>query len=364
MKHSITWVGIDDSANQLDVALYYDTEKEPAAEFSVSTDSTGLGRLVKRLKARPGNVHCVYEAGVCGYNLQRFLDSKGIGCDVVAPSLTPRRSGRRVKTNKMDARKLATLYRAGELTSISIPTEKQEALRDLLRAREDVLEDVTRRRHRLSRFLLRHGLKYRLGKAWSKGHWLWIRSLRFEDPHLQTVHKEYCIGLQEALEQLSRFDQYVEEISQQAEYKRAADFLMAFRGIKAITALTIMAEAIDLRRYVSAPTFMSSVGIVPSEYSTGEDQRRGSITKAGNSHIRRVLIEAAWHYRHFPIAGKALKKRREGIPAEAVNIARKADQRLNKKYHRMVAKGKPTAVAAVAVARELAGFVWAMGQMA
>ncbi len=365
MKHCNTvWVGMDDSADKINVAIFEGQEEDPREEFEVSTDDGGLGRLIRKLKSFPGKVRCVYEAGVCGYDLQRRLSRKGIECDVVAPSLTPRRPGDRVKTNRRDARKLAKLHRSGELTSILIPDEQQEALRDLMRAREDVLEDVTRRRHRLTKLLLRHGLKYRMGRAWTHGHWQWIESLRFEDACLQTVLEQYRIGLDQALEQLKHFDQEVEAVAQRPEFARLISSLMGFRGIKVITAMTILAEAVDLRRYVSAPAFMSAIGLVPSEFSTGANERRGSITKSGNAHMRRVVVEAAWHYRHSPIASQALKKRRCGLSPEVLKIVRRADERLNKKFRKLVYKGKRSTVAAVAVARELAGFIWALGQVA
>src|SRR3974390_2062762 len=187
MTDCITWVGLDDSANKINVALFRGQETNPREELAIANDSTGLGRLAKRLKAVPGEVRCVYEAGVNGYYLQRFFTKHGISCDVAAPSLTPRRSGKRVKTDKLDAKALARLYRAGELTSIVIPEKEQESLRDLVRAREDALEDQQRARHRLARFLMRRGLRYRAGKNWTAGHLKWIKSIRFEDSRDQMV---------------------------------------------------------------------------------------------------------------------------------------------------------------------------------
>jgi len=363
MSNSTTWVGIDDAANKFDVAVFFNQDENPHEEFQVMNDPDGLGRFVKKLKSLPGDIRCVYEAGVLGYTLQRFLKKKGISCDVAAPSLTPRRPGDRIKTNKRDARKLAKLYRAGELTSILIPTEKQEALRDLLRAREDTMEDLTRRRHRLSKFLLRNGLRYRIGKAWSKGHWQWMGNCRFDDANRQMVLSQYRRSVEQTQEQLKTFDEAVEEIAKQPAYVRIANHLMALRGVKALTAMTIIAEAVDLKRYVSAPAFMDSNGLVPSENSTGDTTHRGSITKTGNCHLRRVLVESAWHYRHSGVASRTLKQRRKGLPEEVVRIAEEADRRLTKKFTKMVHRGKRSTIAAVAVARELAGFVWAIGQV-
>jgi len=364
MKDCITWVGMDDSANKINVAVFCGQDGSPREEFVVVNDSSGLGRMVKKLKALPGEVRCVYEAGVNGYHLQRVLNKHGVSCEVAAPSLTPRRAGKRVKTDKLDAKDLAKLYRAGELTSIVIPEKEQESLRDLVRAREDALEDQQRARHRLARFLLRRGLKYRIGKAWTRGHLQWIKGLRFDDSRDQMVLDEYRMALDEQTERLGNFEEKIEELAKQPQYQRRVNYLMALRGIKVLTSMTIIAEALDLRRFTDAPAFMAAIGVVPSEYSSGESEHRGSITKTGNSHIRRVIIESSWHYRHSSVAGGTLKKRREGLPAEVIEIARKADKRLHKRFWHLVNKGKDRRTAAVAVARELAGFIWAIGQVA
>jgi transposase len=358
------WVGIDDSADQLDVAVLHGNEVLPRHEFQVINDAQGRGKLLKKLKSLTGEVRCVYEAGVNGYHLYRLFQRHGIACDVVAPALTPRKPGDRVKTNKRDARKLASLHRSAELTSILVPKEEQEALRDLMRAREDALEDLQRMRHRLGGFLLRRGLRYRAGKAWTKGHLKWLEGLSFEHMHFQEVLNEYRLALDDAAERLKRFEARVEEIAKQGPCKKLAGFLMALRGVKAVTAMTIIAESVDLKRYLNAPGYMDAIGLVPSEYSTGDKRRQGSITKTGNAHLRRVLVESAWHYRWAPGLSKAMKKRRTGLPPEILAIVRKADQRLHTKYTRLVNKGKLSKIAAVAVARELAGFIWAIGQAA
>ena len=355
---------MDDSANKINVAVLHGLEDHIREEFVVTNDDSGMGRLAKRLKGMPSKVHCVYEAGTNGYHIHRFLKKQKITCDVAAPSLTPRRAGQRVKTDRLDAKRLAFLYRAGQLTLITIPEKEQESSRDLLRAREDALEDLQRVRHRLSRFLLRRGLKYRTGKAWSRGHLQWIKALRFENACDQMVADEYRLAFDEEMERLHRFDEKIEELSKQPEYQKMVSYLMALKGIKVLTAMTIIVESLDLRRFVNAPAYMSAIGVVGSEYSSGDKEKRGHITKTGNHHLRRVFIESAWHYRHASITSKPLKKRREGLPAEVLEIARKADKRLHKKYWHLVNRGKRTQAAAVSVARELAGFVWAIGQVA
>lgn len=364
MADYITWVGMDDSAKAINIAILHGQESKPRAELVFVNDSAGLGRLAKRLKSIPGEVRCVYEAGINGYHLQRFSASHGISCDVAAPSLTPRRTGKRVKTDKLDAKDLGKLYRAGELTCIVIPQREQESLRDLIRAREDALEDQQRARHRLARFLMRRGLKSPAGKNWSFGHLQWIKGLRLEDDRDHTVLEEYRLALDQQTERLKTLQEKIEEVAKQPNYQNRVRYLMALKGIQVLTAMTIIAEALDLRRFVSAPSFMAAIGVVPSENSSGEIERRGSITKTGNSHIRRVLIESSWHYLHSSQAGITLKKRREGLPAEVIEIAQRCDKRLNQKFRHMINRGKQRQKAAVAVSRELAGFIWAIGRVA
>jgi|PlaIllAssembly_1097288.scaffolds.fasta_scaffold54792_1 transposase len=363
MKDCITWVGLDDSAKKINGAAFFGNELIAQRQFVVENNDSGLGRLVKAMKSFPGEVRCVYEAGINGYFLQRYLQRHGIKCEIAAPSLTPRKSGKRVKTDRLDAKDLARYYRSGDLTMITIPEQKQEDLRDLMRAREDALEDLQRSRHRLHRFLARRGIKFIGSKPWTGQHLQWIKRIHFDDPQCEMVLDEYRNALVEKMERLKRFDEAILLLAKSPEYQPGVDCLMALKGIKELTAMTIIAEAIDLRRFPDAPGFMAAIGLVPSERSSGEKEIRGSITRTGNSHLRRVLIESAWHYQHRSVPGKSLQKRRTGIRPEVVEIARKADNRLCKKYWRLIGKGKSKQTAAVAVARELAGFIWAIGQV-
>src|SRR5262245_46031332 len=218
-NHNIVWVGMDTDAKRNHVAIYRGWETQPAAEFEAGMDSKGIKQLITRLKKEKGEPRCVYEAGPCGYPLARKLRQAGIRCDVIAPSLTPRKPGDRVKTNRRDARNLARLYRAGELTAIEVPNESQEAVRDLTRAREDVREDLTRRQHRLSRFLLRHGHTYD-GDKWTGKHWAWIRQISFEDPNLKIVLEESIRAVEQSQEQLKTYDARIEEVAQEPDYKK------------------------------------------------------------------------------------------------------------------------------------------------
>lgn len=356
------WVGFDDDARKIEVAIFRDREDELLERFVVQRDSRGLKKLSEKLQALKGRVRCVYEAGPCGYGLQRMLSGQGIECAVAAPSHTPRPPARRrVKTNRIDARELARMYRGGTLTLITLPSVEQESLRDLLRAREDVQGEVLRCRHRLSKLLLRHGYVYTEGTKWTRRHLKWIDAIELVG-HSQIVLLEAKAALGAALEQLQRMDAYVNEAATDPRVARQVQLLSALRGIQAISALTILSELGDLRRFARAGGLMSAVGVVPSEFSTGSERRQGSITKVGNAHVRRVLLEAAWHYRHRPPSGGKVAARRAKLDPQIVAIAHKADLRLYRKYSRLVARGKRTTLAAVATARELIGFIWAIGQ--
>jgi transposase len=280
-------------------------------------------------------------------------------CVVVAPSLIPRKPGERVKTDRRDARKLAELYRAGLLTEVHAPTPAGEAARDLCRAREDAQEDLMRCRHRLSKMLLRRGWTWNGTKrAWSQAHRLWLRSLRFEHEADQLVLEDYLLAIEQLEQRLPWFEQRIEQLSEQPAYAEAVAALRCFRGIDTITAMGLVTELHDFMRFDSARGLMAFLGLVPSEHSSGESERRGGITKAGNRHARRLLIEAAWHYRHRPNTTN-LKHRRQGQSPHVVAVADKAMLRLHRRFNRMLEKGKPRPKIVVAVARELAGFVWA-----
>ncbi len=366
MRNSTTtsWVAMDTAAKTIHVAIFRGEEVNPSEEFEVGADAQGIGRLKKKLEKEAGTVKCVYEAGPCGYGLYRTLKASGYDCQVIAPSLTPRKPGERVKTNRLDARRLGSYYRAGELTPVRIPDEEQEALRDLVRARDDVRRNLQQSRQRLSGFLLRHGYHFNEASRWTRKHWAWIKAIQFKEQMLQMVADEYLTAVETQIEQMKRFDQKIEEISKRREYAAKVSAYSVLRGIKTLGAMTIIAEGGDLRQYGKAPQFMASAGIVPGEDSTGERKKRGPITKTGNVYLRRILIEAGWSYQKRLHAGITIQKRRRGQPEPLLAIARKADHRLHGKFSKLQFRyNKPSAVANVAVARELAGFVWAIGQV-
>jgi transposase len=355
---------MDTHADTINVAVYGGgNEVKPQEEYVSRTDKQSKERLLKRLKDLPGEARCVYEAGPCGYDLQRYLTKNGIRCEIAAPALIPRKAGDRVQTDARDARNLGRLYRSGELTVIHIPDTEQESVRDFVRIREDAVEDLTRKRHQLSKFLLRYGHRYHDGKQWTQGHSKWMKGLQFENARLKTVFEEYILAMDQAEDRVERLTRSIEELAQTPEYQKPVAALMTLRGVRTITAMTIVSEIGDMRRFGKAKDFMSALGLVPSEYSSGKSICRGSITKTGNAHVRRVLVESAWHYRHRATVGKMIKARRTGQPLEVVNVSQKADVRLSRKFRRMVDRGKRATIAAVATARELAGFIWAIGQM-
>jgi transposase len=355
---STTIIAFDQHAATTVAAVLPPGHRTPALH-SLTSDSATILRFVARLR-RQGVVTCCYEAGPCGFELQRALTGHDIPCDVIAPALIPRRAGDRIKTDRRDAGQLAVLYRAGALTAIHIPTEQEEAARDLLRCREDIRADLLRARHRLSKFLLRHGRRFTgTKKAWTKGHDTWLRTQVWPLAALEQTHQAYLRTVDEAIARLRAVEEDLRGLLTLEPLQARVTRLRCFRGINELTALTIAAELGDPRRFASAPRTMAFVGLVPSEHSSGTKQARGRITKTGNAHLRRVLVEAAWHYRHRPFVGATLRRRQAGAPAAVIAQAWTAQQRLHRRYHRLAARGKPSQHIITAVARELTGFVWA-----
>jgi transposase len=292
--------------------------------------------------------------------LQRALQTDGVACEVIAPALIPRRPGDRIKTDRRDAGHLAVLYRAGALTAVHVPTEQEEAARDLLRCREDIRADLLRARHRLSKFLLRHGRRFTgTKKAWSRRHEAWLRAQTWAIAALDQTHQAYLRAVDEAVARLRAVERDLQALLTLEPLRARVERLRCFRGIDDLTALTIAAELGDAHRFPSAPSTMAFVGLVPSEHSSGTKRARGAITKTGNAHLRRVLVEAAWHYRHHPFVGQALHRRQRGAPEAVTRRAWAAQQRLYQRYRLLAGRGKPKQHIVTAVARELTGFVWA-----
>src|SRR5687768_13960196 len=358
MAKSTTIIAFDQHAATTVAAVLLPGQRTPALQ-ALTSDNPTILRFVERLR-RAGPVHCCYEAGPCGFELQRALTAHGVPCDVIAPSLIPRRPGNRVKTDRRDAGQVALLSRAGALTAIHIPTEQEEAARDLLRCREDIRADLLRARHRLSKFLLRHGRRFTATKkAWTKRHAAWLQAQRWPMPALEHTHRAYVRAVDEAVGRLESVNAELRDLLTIEPLRARVERLRCFRGIDDLTALTIAAELGDARRFSSAPRVMAFTGLVPSEYSSGVKQARGRITKTGNAHLRRVLVESAWHYRHHPFLGRALRLRQRGAPTAVIEQAWHAQHRLHRRYRRLAARGKAKQHIVTAVARELSGFLWA-----
>lgn len=359
MEESITYVALDTHKKEHEVAMLLAGE-EQIRQWRVPNREQDVRRLVRRIqKEAPGVIQCCYEAGPCGFELQRRLVSLGVECRVIAPSLIPRKPGERIKTDRRDACKLLEYQRAGMLTEVYPPSVQEEAIRDLCRCRESVKEDHKRAQHRLLKFLLRRGFSYIEGKHWTQKHFRWLRSLNFEHGMEQLVFSEYLGEVDRQKDRLKFLEGELERVSQREPYRQGVGLLRCFHGIDTITAMVIVSELFGFERFNAPRQLMSFLGLIPGEHSSGERTRKGAITKTGNGRVRRVLIEAAWHYRHKPTVGKPLKRRREGQPLWAIEQAEKARKRLHRRYWRLIEKGKSAPEAVVAVARELAGFLWA-----
>lgn len=353
---SITHVGLDVHKRTIAIALL-NADTGELTEWQISHDPTSVRRLIRKLGER-APVACAYEAGPTGYALQRQLEAAGISCLVAAPSLIPLRQGDRIKTDHRDARKLAELLRASLLTPVHPPTEDEEAVRDLCRCREDAQQDLVRARHRLGKFLLRRGLAFRDGWNWSQQHRYWLHALRFERPADQVVFEDYILAVEQQEARVAALDEQLAAVAEAEPYRTPVAHLRCFRGIDTVTALSLVAELHDVRRFSSAPQLMAYLGLVPSEHSSGGHRRQGAITRAGNTHVRRLLVETAWHYRHKPAVGVRLAKRRRGQPPAVIARADRAQQRLCTQYRRMAAKGKHHNTIVVAIARMLVGYLW------
>jgi transposase len=361
MEGSITWVGIDAHKKTLAVAVLSPGSKV-AEEFTIDNTEPAIRKLARRLTraAKGREVRACYEAGTCGFTLQRRLDTAGVMCDVIAPSLIPRKSGERFKTDRRDALKLAELSRAGVLTSVSPPTLEQEAIRDLCRCREAARADLHRVRHRLIKMLVRRGLVFDPHqRLWSAAHRRWIDALAFENPVDQTVLAEYRLAIEQTERRLRALDKELEKAAELPLYREHVAWLRCFRGIDTTVAMIFVAELHGIDRFESPRALAAYLGLVPSLHASGDSARHGKITKTGNGHIRRALVQACWQYRHRPAVGVGLRKRREGQPERVLAIAEKAERRLSGRYARLKARGKHVNKVVIAIARELVGFLWA-----
>ena len=363
-KGSEVFIGIDTAKARNAVAVAEagrDGEIRYFGEFDNTPDA--IAQLVRKLAGRYERLHFCYEAGPTGYGLYRQIVALGHECSVVAPSLIPQRSGDRVKTNRRDAQSLARLLRAGELTAVWVPDETHEAVRDLVRTRVMAVEDYRRKRQHVTAFLLRHGRSYKGKASWRGRHKRWLDGQNFAHPAQRLAYQEMLNAVQATVERLDRLEAALSELVPAWTMASVVAAFQAMRGVQFMTAVTVVAEAGDLRRFEHPRQLMAFLGLVPSERSTGEARHQGGITKTGNSRARKVLVEAAWTYRHSAGIGDDHQRRRQnGLPEPVRDIAWKAQTRLCARFRRLMAKGKRNTVVVVAIAREIAAFLWAIAR--
>lgn len=358
----VRYIGLDVHKDSITIATA-DEGRDAAQGFkTIANDATRLLKALRLLTPERGGILVCYEAGPTGYGLYRRLRDAGIECHVVAPSLVPSKAGNRVKTDRRDAVQLARFLRSGDLTEVYVPDEADEALRDLERTRDDAKRAERTARHQLGKFLLRHDRRWTGKTNWTVRHMEWIRRQKFEHVAQQRVLNDYVKTVEDAGERVDRLTEDIRELVQSSALAPLITALQAFRGIALVSATTISAEVGDLRRFATARQFMAYVGLVPSEHSTGQRRRQGAITRAGNAHLRRILVEAAWHYRYMPAMSKELRRRNKPVADGVRRIAWTAQRRLHQRMLHLIYKGKNKKKATIAVARELAGFIWAVGQ--
>lgn len=357
--HSEAFVGIDTSKLKNAVAI---AEAGRGGEVrywgEIDSSEAATRKLVAKLEGKYSKLTFCYEAGPTGYGLCRTIERLGHTCAVVAPSLVPKKPGNRVKTNRRDAESLAKLSRAGELTAVWVPDEHHEGMRDLSRAREAAVKDLTAKRQQISSLLLRHGLFYAGKKTWGRKHRTWLAQLKLAHRGTRLAFEELTAAEREAQARVGRLEAAIKEAVPEWSLAPLVEALQAMRGIQLVTAVVVLAEIGDLSRFDSPRQLMGYLGLVPSEDTTGDAVRRGAITKAGNKRARRALVEAAWSYRHPPRVSLTMQARVAAAPRPAREIAWKAQVRLSSRYRALTRKGKRPTVAVTAVAREMVGFIW------
>jgi transposase len=359
MNKTVHYIGLDVHKETIAVSIAPEATSEVRRYGIIGGSLDAVDKLLKKLSAPGVELRLVYEAGPTGFVLCRHLRSRGLPCDITAPSLIPKKASDRVKTNRRDADQLARLYRAGELTLIHIPDQEDEALRDLVRARTAAVGDQRQARNRLKGFLLRLGYRYTGKRSWNEAHKRYLSKLIMPQPPQQIAFQEYIHAMDEATDRVQRLSQAVQDALPGWKWEPVVRALMCLRGFQVLTAMTIVAEVGDLSRFDDPRSLMDFFGLTSSEHSTGDKRVQGSITKCGNAHCRRVLVEAAWHYRLKPKVSAAMQQRQQHQPKPVRLIAWKAQQRLHQRYQKLIVR-KKSVVAVTALARELVGFVWAI----
>jgi len=359
---TVRFIGLDVHADTIAVAVA-ELGGEVRSVGVIPNRPESLRKLMKKLGPAE-RLRVCYEAGPTGYVIYWQLTGLGVRCEVVAPTLVPTKAGDRVKTDRRDAEKLARSYRAGDLTAVWVPDAAHEALRDLVRAREAAQKDQLRARHRLGKFLLRHGRRPPTAMtSWTQRYLTWVKQVQFEQPAQEATLLDYLHEVEHVAGRIERLERAIDAAVQTAPPRMRAviDALQALRGIARVSAVTIVAEVGPLARFARAPQLMGYSGLGAREDSSGPRRRRGAITKTGNAHLRRIVVEAAWAYRHRPAVGGALRKRQALLSDEVKAIAWKAQHRLHGRYRKLLGRGKCQQQVVTAIGRELLGFIWAIG---
>lgn len=349
-------VGFDVHKDTITACVYAPLSDEVLLEATLRNEPAAVRKLLARIRDRFGEPRCCYEASSCGFILYRLLRELDVACDVIAPSSIPRRSGDRVKNDRIDAFKLATLHAAGLLKGVDVPDQETESTRALLRCRAALVEELTRTKKRTTQFLQTRGFAYRRGANWSQKFWEWMARIQLE-PVDQVVLNVYVDLIHYLQSQIDSLETLIDKEAEKPRYEEPVRVLKAFRGIATITALTLASELGDIRRFEHPRQLMAYLGLVPSEYTSANKTHRGAITKAGNRHARKALVSAAWKYAAKPTRSHSLKERQRNVAPHVVAISWKAQKRLYKRFHALAIR-RPRSVAATAIARELAGFLW------
>ena len=361
--NTVKFIGMDVHKKTITIAIADGDSREPARVYgTINNDFDALSKFCRKMVSTSSELHFVYEAGPCGYGIQRYLNNNGFECIVAAPSMIPKKSGDRIKNDRRDAKSLAQNHRSGELTAVYVPDPEDEAMRDLTRAREDAVISARKAKQRLCAFLLRHGLTYNGKTKWSKAYFNWLSDIAMPHPAQQVALQEYIDAVHENLKRVERLTDQIRHMAANWRLEPVMKALQAARGVSLIVAATMLSEIGDLSRFDNPKQLMAYLGLIPSEYSTGDKIKRGGITKTGNGHARKSLVEGSWAYRFPPRVSRTLLKRHEGLPEAIVKIAWKAQLRLCARFRRLMARGKTKQVVVTAIARELCAFLWAINK--